>query len=319
MSATSRDAGPSGARDTRLVRQPADRPGRLNVGVIGAGRVGSVLGAALVRAGHRVIAVTAVSAASRARAARLLPDVDILPADQVAAKADLVLLAVPDDTLGRLVSGLAATGALRAGQLVAHTSGAHGVEVLAAATRIGALPMAIHPVMTFTGRPEDLDRIVGISYGITAPDELRPVAESLVVEMGGEPEWIAETDRPLYHASLAHGANHLTTLVNEAVELLRQVGVTHPERMIAPLLSAALDNALRLGDAGLTGPVVRGDAGTVSQHLDALEQRAPDAVAAYRALARRTADRALGSGRLRSADAEALLEVLASPPQGAAR
>ncbi len=298
-------------------RTPGDRPGRLKIGVIGAGRVGSVLGAALARAGHSVVAVTAVSAASVARAARLLPDAEILSADQVAAKADLLLLAVPDDTLGKLVAGLADTGAIRPGQLIAHTSGAHGVEVLEPATRLGALPMALHPVMTFAGRPEDLDRIAGISYGITAPQQLRPVAEVLVVEMGGEPEFIAEADRTLYHAALAHGANHVTTLVNEAMDLLRQAGIVHPERMIAPLLSAALDNTLRLGDAALTGPVVRGDAGTVAAHLETLAARAPDSVAAYLALARRTADRAIDAGRLRPLDAEALLGVLASPQQGA--
>ena len=298
-------------------RTPGDRPGRLKIGVVGAGRVGSVLGAALARAGHSVVAVTAVSAASVARAARLLPDAEILSADQVAAKADLLLLAVPDDTLGKLVAGLADTGAIRPGQLIAHTSGAHGVEVLEPATRLGALPMALHPVMTFAGRPEDLDRIAGISYGITAPQELRPVAEVLVVEMGGEPEFIAEADRTLYHAALAHGANHVTTLVNEAMDLLRQAGIVHPERMIAPLLSAALDNTLRLGDAALTGPVVRGDAGTVAAHLETLAARAPDSVAAYLALARRTADRAIDAGRLRPLDAEALLGVLASPQQGA--
>ncbi|MGH8777264.1 MAG: Rossmann-like and DUF2520 domain-containing protein [Jiangellaceae bacterium] len=296
---------------TALPRTPSDRPGRLSVGVVGVGRVGSVLGAALRRAGHQVVAASAVSSGSLARAARLLPDAEILPVDQVAAKADLLLLAVPDDALASLVAGLAETGSIQAGQLIVHTSGAHGIDVLAPAA--GALPVALHPVMTFTGRPEDLDRIAGISYGITAPEQMRPVAEVLVLEMGGEPEWIAEADRTLYHAALAHGANHVTTLVNEALALLRQAGVVHPERMVAPLLSAALDNTLRLGDAALTGPVARGDSGTVAAHLATLTARAPDSVAAYLALARRTADRAIESGRLRSTDAEALLEVLASP------
>jgi predicted short-subunit dehydrogenase-like oxidoreductase (DUF2520 family) len=298
-------------------RTPQDRPGRLRVGVVGAGRVGSVLGAALHRAGHGVVATTAVSAHSLARAARLLPGAEVRSADAVARRADLLLLAVPDDTLSDLVAGLVRTAAVRQGQIIFHTSGAHGVAVLAPAARVGALCLALHPVMTFTGRPEDLDRISGISYGVTAPPELRPVAESLVVEMGGEPEWVSEADRPLYHAALAHGANHLSTLVNEAMDLLRQAGVAHPERMIAPLLSAAVDNTLRLSDRALTGPVARGDAGTVACHLEILASRAPESVAAYLALARRTADRAIGSGRLRTGDAEALLGVLTNPQQGA--
>lgn len=296
---------------------PQDRPGRLAVGVIGVGRVGSVLGAALRRAGHSIVGATGVSAASRERAERLLPGVPLLPADDVAARADLLLLGVPDDVLGGLVEGLATTGAIRPGQIVVHPSGAYGTAVLEPALRRGGLPMALHPAMTFTGRPEDLDRLAGVSFGVTSPAELRPAAEVLVLEMGGEPQWVEEADRPLYHAALAHGANHLVTLVNEAVYLLRQAGVVHPERMIAPLLSAALDNTLRLGDAALTGPVSRGDAGTVERHLDAIGGAAPESVAAYLALARRTADRAIAAGRLSAPDAEPLLGVLAERPDRA--
>jgi predicted short-subunit dehydrogenase-like oxidoreductase (DUF2520 family) len=295
--------------------EAGDRPGRLKIGVIGAGRVGAVLGAALTRAGHRVVAATGVSAESVTRAERLLPGVPLLPADEVTRRADLVLATVPDDALRALVEGLAETGAVRPGQLFAHTSGAYGIEILEPATRRGALPLALHPAMTFAGRAEDLDRLAGVSFGVTAPDELRPVAEVLVLECGGEPEWIAEPDRPLYHAALAHGANHLVTLVNEAVDLLRAAGVVHPERMIAPLLSAALDNTLRLGDAALTGPVVRGDAGTVDRHLTAIAQHAPDSVAAYLALARRTADRAIAGRQLPATAAEPLLGVLAHRPE----
>ncbi|WP_412540768.1 Rossmann-like and DUF2520 domain-containing protein [Longispora sp. K20-0274] len=284
-----------------------ERPGRLRVGIVGAGRVGAVLGAALERAGHHVVAASAVSSASRARVERLLPSAEVLTPDEVVARVDFALLAVPDDVLPPLVEALD----FPAGQIVAHTAGTHGLDVLLPAARRGALPLALHPVMTFTNRAEDLDRLDGISWGITAPEELRFVAEALVVELGGEPEFVAEADRPLYHAALVHGSNHLVTLVNEAMDLLRGSGVTHPERMLGPLLSAALDNTLRLGDAALTGPVVRGDAGTVASHLAALDAHAPDSVAAYLALARRTADRAIAGGRLKAVDAEELLGVLA--------
>jgi predicted short-subunit dehydrogenase-like oxidoreductase (DUF2520 family) len=117
----------------------------------------------------------------------------------------------------------------------------------------------------------------------------------------------------LYHAALAHGANHLVTLVNEALDRLRDAGVLRPEQVLAPLLQAALDNTLRHGDAALTGPIARGDAGTVAKHLATLADAAPESVATYRALARRTADRAIASGRLAATDAEPLLGVLASP------
>ena len=285
----------------------------LTVGVVGAGRVGAVLGAALAAAGHRVAAVTGDSGTSRARLALLLPEVPRGPVDTVAhAATDLLVIAVPDDALAGVVADLAERGALRPGQVVAHTSGAHGLAVLAPAAAAGARPLALHPAMTFTGTPDDLARLAGISYGVTASPELRPLAARLVTDLGGVPEWVGEADRPLYHAALAHGANHLVTLVNEAADRLRDAGVAQPQKVLAPLLRAALENALSLGDDALTGPVSRGDAGTVERHLVRLAATAPESVAPYLALARRTADRAIAAGRLRPVDAEPLLGVLAA-------
>ncbi len=285
------------------------------VGVIGAGRVGAVLGAALRAAGHRVVAASGVSGASVDRARRLLPGVRLLPPDQVAREAQLLLLAVPDDALAPLVRGLAAAGSLGRGQLVVHTSGAHGLAVLAPAIDAGAEGIALHPAMTFTGTARDLDRLAdGISFGVTAGAEARTVATRLVADLGGSIEWVEEQSRPLYHAALAHGANHLGTLTNEAMDRLRDAGVQHPERVLGPLLRAALENTLAHGDAALTGPVARGDAGTIARHLSELRRVAPDSVPAYLALARRTADRAIAAGRLKPVDAEPLLGVLAQQP-----
>ncbi|MBU6535285.1 Rossmann-like and DUF2520 domain-containing protein [Streptomyces mayonensis] len=295
---------------------PKDRPARLTVGVVGAGRVGPALAASLQLAGHRPVAVSGVSDASRRRAAALLPDVPLMAPAEVLQRAELVLLTVPDDALPGLVSGLAETGAVRPGQLLVHTSGRYGARVLDPALRAGALPLALHPAMTFTGTPVDVQRLAGCSFGVTAPEELRLAAEALVIEMGGEPEWIAEDRRPLYHAALALGSNHLITLVAQSMELLRASGVSAPDRMLGPLLGASLDNALRSGDAALTGPVARGDAGTVAAHVAELREHAPQAVAGYLAMARATADRALSHGLLKPELAEDLLEVLA---EGTAR
>lgn len=278
--------------------------------MVGAGRVGPALAAALRLAGHRPVAASGVSDASRRRAAELLPGVPLTEPAEVLARAELVLLTVPDDALPGLVDGLAGTGAIRPGQLIAHTSGRFGTAVLQPALRAGALPLALHPVMTFTGTGVDVQRLAGCSFGVTAPEELRLAAEALVIEMGGEPQWVDEAARPLYHAALALGANHLVTLVAQAMELLRASGVQAPDRMLGPLLGAALDNALRSGDAALTGPVARGDAGTVAAHIDQLRSRAPHAVAGYVAMARTTADRALAHGLLKPELAEDLLGVL---------
>lgn len=294
---------------------PPAHPARLRVGVVGVGRVGATLGAALARAGHQFTGVSAVSEASLRRAARMLPGVPVKEPQAVLAEADLTLLTVPDDVLPGLVTGLVATGTPLAGRLLAHASGRHGTAVLDPATRLGALPMALHPVMTFTGRPDDIERLAGICFGVTAPEELRLVAEALVIEMGGEPVFIEEASRGLYHAALASAANHLVTLVVQAAELLGLAGVPDPARMLAPLLSAALDNALQMGDAGLTGPVARADVDTVTAHLAALREASPEALRAYVALARLTADRALAAGILPAPAAQRLLDVLAEVPR----
>lgn len=282
----------------------------LRVGVVGAGRVGAVLGAALRAAGHDVVAVSAVSEASLDRAELLLPGVPVRPVPEVVAGADLVLLAVPDDALADLVAGLARTGTWVPGQMAAHTSGRHGIAPFAPAQEQQVLPMAIHPAMTFTGTSVDLARLPECCFGITTPEPLRPVAEALVVEIGGEPVWVPETARRRYHAALAHGSNHLVTLVAQAKEILESAGIEPADRVLRPLLQASLDNALASGDAALTGPVARGDAGTVAAHLDELADLPDDVRATYLALARATARRAQRSGRLRPAAAADVLSVL---------
>jgi predicted short-subunit dehydrogenase-like oxidoreductase (DUF2520 family) len=309
--------------DTRVARHPSRRstlngvtesgPPRLRVGIIGAGRVGAVLGAALRRAGHQVTGVSAVSDLSRLRAEALLPGVPIVDIPAVTADADLVLIAIPDDALAPVVAGLAETGNVHAGQFWCHPSGGHGIEILDPATRAGALPLALHPVMTFTGTSVDLARLEECPFGVTAPEVLRPVAEALVVEMGGDPIWVPEENRALYHAALSYGANYLITLVAQSLELLTTAGIEQPQRIIAPLLSASLDNALRLGDHALTGPVARGDAESVARQLAAIARVSEQAAVGYQALARVTADRAVASGTLAPHQAAELLGVLGMP------
>lgn len=292
------------------------RPARLKVGVISAGRVGTALGVALERAEHVVVACSAISEEARQRAQRRLPDSLILPAPDVAADAELLLLAVPDTELAGIVSGLAATGAVRAGTIVVHTSGATGISVLAPLTEQGCLPLAIHPAMTFTGSDEDIDRLSESCFGITAADEIGfAIAEALTLEIGAEPFRVEESARTLYHAALCHGGNHVVTVIDDALAALRaalpgRLGSTVAddpdgiaERVLGPLVRAALANTLRDGRAALTGPVARGDSATLARHLRALSAVNPDLAEAYRTNALRTAHRA--------GAADDVLEVLA--------
>lgn len=293
------------------------KPGRLGVGIIGAGKVGAVLGAALRGAEHAVIGVSAVSDASRERAGTMLPGVPVLEVRDIVERAELVLLAVPDDALGPLVEGLARLGAWQPGQLVAHTSGRFGVGILHPVRAAGAVPLALHPAMTFTGMSLDLTRLLDCTFGVTADATMLPIAQALVVEMGAEPVAIAEADRVLYHAALAHGSNHLVTLVAQASQLLREVGVDSPERMLGPLLRATLENALASGEGALTGPVARGDTGTVAAHAEALREydggSNGDILQAYLAMARATARRAGSRGVLKPEQRRGIGEALDGP------
>lgn len=280
-------------------------PARLAIGVVSAGRVGTAIGEALERAGHIVGAVVATSPASRGRARQRLTESQILPLAQVVARSELLVLAVPDAVLTDVIDDVAATRELRRGTVVWHTAGAQGIGVLAPLTAAGALPLAIHPAMTFVGGVDDTNRLATACFGITAADEIGyTVAQSLVYEIGGQPVRIAEADRTLYHAALAHGANHLVALISDAVAALdvairRGVGEEEPpvrvaESILGPLVTAALRNVLDLGPAALTGPVARGDAAAVADHLAALADLSAAGVtagirAAYIAQAERAA------------------------------
>jgi predicted short-subunit dehydrogenase-like oxidoreductase (DUF2520 family) len=282
----------------------------LRVGVVGAGRVGAVLAAALRTAGHEISAVAGESAASRTRIETLLPGVHVDKPTAVSRACDVLLLTVPDDMLANVVSMLSASGAIRPGQHVVHTSGKHGLAVLAPAAERGAHVLAMHPAMTFTGTDVDLSRLSGCVFGVTANPDTRMLAERLVADLGGTAVWVAEDKRTLYHAGLAHGANHLVTLVAQAMDLLRESGSTDPAGTLRPLLSAALDNALSYGDAALTGPIVRGDVETVRAHLADISVHAPSTLESYVAMARATANRAVADGRLLPIRAAKLVGIL---------
>jgi predicted short-subunit dehydrogenase-like oxidoreductase (DUF2520 family) len=281
-----------------------------HIGVVGAGRVGAVLSAALRAAGHEVVAAAGDSPASLHRIETLLPGVRVAKPTDVARACDLLLLTVPDDMLGNVVTTLVGAGAIREGQVVVHTSGRHGLAVLEPATAIGARTVAMHPAMTFTGTDLDLDRLSGTVFGMTAGDGESELAEGLVTDLGGIPLWVPEGKRTLYHAGLAHGANHLVTLVSQAMELLAASGAEDPAATLRPLLSAALDNALASGDAALTGPIVRGDVRTVQAHLDDILENAPATIPSYVAMAKATADRAVLGGRLLPIRAARLVRML---------
>lgn len=277
--------------------------------MVGAGRLGAVLGAAWRAAGHPITAVSVRSAAARDRAALLLPGVPVVadPADVVRA-AGIVLLAVPDDALPSVARTLAAPA--RPGQVFVHPSGASGLAVLAPLATAGAARVALHPAMTFTGTPADLPRLAGCPVAVTADEAVGSLAERLVSDLGGRPVRLAEEQRVAYHAALCHAANHLVTLVAQAQDVLAATGIEDPSVLLRPLLEAVLANTLRLGDQALTGPVSRGDTGTVRGHLAALDAIDGEVGRTYRDLAAATARRAGRMGRITAEQVAELTELV---------
>lgn len=290
--------------------------GRIGIGIISAGKVGTALGSALRAQGHTIIGAYARSADSVDRLEVMLPGVPALDFPQIVERSELVLLAVPDDALAPLVQEIAQLGLWQPGQIVVHTAGHFGVNVLQPAAQAGALCLAIHPAMTFTGTSLDVSRLQGCPFAITAAAPYQPIGHALVAEMGGTSVVIAESDREIYHAALAHGANHLVTLVSQAMRMLTTIGIEDPGQYLQALTGAALEGALSSGDALLTGPVVRGDIGTVAGHLNVTEELSneipelADLDFAYRVLALATVKRALGRRVLNTRQADQLSKLL---------
>ncbi len=282
----------------------------MRIAVIGAGRVGTAVAVLFRRAGHEIVAVTGRDATPQ-RAAEHLPGVPVLDPAEAAARAELVLVAVPDDLLAVTVEALAPS--IAPGTWIAHLSGASGLGVLAPVVAAGGRRLAIHPLQTFPDVEGALRAIPGCVLAVTADDEEGSrLGEQLGRDLGTRPFRLAEEHRAIYHAAAVFSSNYLIAVSALAVELFEAAGVPDPIEAMRPLQEATLANIARLGPAAaLTGPAVRGDASTIGANLEGLAASAPGAVEAYVVLCRVALDLATDLGRLTDDDRAAVEEVLA--------
>ncbi|WP_110590556.1 Rossmann-like and DUF2520 domain-containing protein [Microbacterium suaedae] len=218
------------------------REGRLGVGIVGAGRVGPVLGAALAGAGHQILGIT--SGADDERAAAVLPGVPVLEAPEVLRRSELVIVAVPRDVVADVVRGLAEAGHWQMGQLVLHVDAAHGIDVLRPAAEKGAIPLAVHPAMSFTGTSMDLRQLAATYAAVTAPSPVLPIAQALAVEMGCEPVVIDESGRAAYAEAIETATGFSRQIVQQSTGLLRGIGVENPGGFLSSLVRSTVDEAL---------------------------------------------------------------------------
>jgi len=269
----------------------------LDVAIVGAGRVGCSIGRALLARNHRVVAASVANHDSARRVLDVLGHVPVVEPEDAPLAANVVVIAVPDDAVAE-TAGRVARGQCD-GAVVLHTSGIHGTNVLAAC---GLNVAAVHPAQTI---PEPATDLAGVHFGVTAPEHMGAWTAWFVGEIGGIAVAVPEEQRALYHAALAIASNFTVALAADAADLLGDA------RALAPLLRQTVDNIIRLGgDAALTGPVVRGDAGTVRAHVAALTTHAPHLLEAYVANARRALDRAVKAGRLDAGKARGVTEAL---------
>ena len=283
----------------------------MDVAVVGAGRVGTALAVLLVRAGHRIVAASGREA-SRARIETWLPGVPLLGPAEAARAAEVALLAVPDDVVAGTCDEVAAAGGFAEGAFVAHLSGAVPLLALGPARAAGAHVLSMHPLQTVPDVESGVERLPGASVAVTAWDDPGfALGERLAADWGGRPFRLDEERKPLYHAAAVFCSNYLVVVEGLADRLFRAAGVEDPLPAFAPLAEATLANVVRAGpEAALTGPVARGDAGTVRRNLEAISAHAPEAVSAYVALADAAVHLAVRARRLGPAAVVALREVL---------
>lgn len=225
----------------------AKQPGRLSVGVVGSGPVGLAFARALASAGHELIGISASSDEARDRVEAMIPGLGVLGVPAIVEAAELVILALPANQIAPTVAGLAELRAWRAGQLVAHTAGEHGLAVLQPAALLGVIPMAIHPAMTFTGTSIDLERMKECFFAVAAPKVALPIAQALVLEMGGEPITIEEADRATYFEAISVASSFSAMVVNQSIGLLESLQLENAREILAPVVRSSVEQALAAG------------------------------------------------------------------------
>ena len=223
------------------------KPQRLSVGIIGAGPVGCVLGRALASAGHIIVGIASTDERSLERADALMPGVKATAPHDLIELADLVLIAIPAAEVAGFVAGAAAAGLWRQGQLVAHTAGEFGIEVLQPASEAGAIALAIHPAMAFTGTSIDIAHLHESFFAVAAPTIALPIAQALVIEMGAEPIVIEPASRAAYFEAVSVAQNFSAMIVNQSIGLLESIGIESARGVIGPVIRSSVDAALRDG------------------------------------------------------------------------
>jgi predicted short-subunit dehydrogenase-like oxidoreductase (DUF2520 family) len=286
-----------------------------NIAIIGLGRVGTALGYLLRQAGYSVVAVSSRSQTSLPSRISYTGGT-AFTADanaEAASLASCIFITTPDDSIATVCGDIVLKGGVNAGDKVIHVSGAGGLDLLEPARLVGANVASIHPLQSFVDIEGAIQNIPSSTFGITADEELREWSTALVRELGGIPVVVPESIKPLYHAAACMASNYLTTLIHAVEEIYLSLGLTRDEAMRAfwPLLQGTLKNIEANGSVhALTGPISRGDAGTIEKHIQKIREALPDSLPVYCALGLKTVELAQKRNSLSLKQAEIVKNIL---------
>ena len=283
------------------------------VAIIGAGKVGSVLGYALKQKGYLLAACFARTEQSRKKAAELLGCTAYSEPEEAARQAEIIFLTTPDRAIKEVCDDLARQNGFQRGQIVLHTSGAHGSEILSTARERGAQTLSFHPLQTFPGLQAGLRALPGTFFAVEGDEEAFSVAGELVEALEGKLLAIPTEMKPLYHAAACVACNYLSTLMDVALQMYAVMGIPAEQAFasLSPLIYGTLQNIGEMGPTkALTGPLARGDLPTIQTHLRNIKALTPELLAIYSCLGIYTVDLACRKETLTREQAEELKILL---------
>ncbi|HPL64111.1 MAG TPA: DUF2520 domain-containing protein [Syntrophales bacterium] len=281
--------------------------------IIGMGKVGTAVGHLLSCAGYRIVAVASRTAASAEKGASLAAGAVPATPAEAAARADCVLITTSDDAIAAVCRDIAREGCFRKDQKVVHMSGAGGLDLLAPARDAGARVAGIHPIQSFADVPGAIKNIPGSTFGIISDPEIRDWCVGFVRDLGGVPFFVPEAEKPLYHAAACIASNYLVALMNAVEDIYAGFGLSPDEAKNAfwPLVMGTIRNIESKGTIqALTGPIARGDSGTIRKHLRSFAASRPSLLPAYRELGLLAVDVGLRKGTISAAKADEIKKIL---------
>ncbi|MCK5123641.1 MAG: DUF2520 domain-containing protein [Dehalococcoidia bacterium] len=282
----------------------------LKTGFIGAGTTGTALAVRLSQKGCPVVAVSSRTLSSAQKLAALVPDCRVYhTAQDVAEAAELVFITTPDDVMAQVCAEVQ----WREVNSVVHCSGAHSVDILGSAKKLGAAVGSFHPLQTFADVDQAIRNLPGSTFALEAEEPLLTTQKELTRLLNGNWVVLKPGDKVLYHVAAVFACNYLVTLVKLALDLWLNFGVSSKEatRALLPLLEGTINNINNIGLPDcLTGPVARGDSGTIERHLSALETRSLDLLTTYKELGLQTIPIALAKGKVSEQKAEEMKALL---------